>query len=107
MIFGHESRKAGDTDTLYQLHRTFDCLGSNRLFAQAHQSKGMIERQFDFWQKQLPAVFAMASVSRFYRKTFLLPESPLKKYTHSPQCDRISTIISMPNRQKSCPQVAA
>lgn len=62
-LFGHESRKAGDTDTLSQFQRALGCLGVSHLVAKDPQSKGKIERQFGFWQKRLPALFAMESVS--------------------------------------------
>jgi hypothetical protein len=62
-LFGHESRKAGDTDTLSQFQRALGCLGVTHLVAKDPQSKGKVERQFDFWQKRLPALFAMESVS--------------------------------------------
>jgi hypothetical protein len=61
-LFGHESRKAGDTDTLSQFQRALGCLGVSHLVAKDPQSKGKIERQFGFWQKRLPALFAMESV---------------------------------------------
>lgn len=61
-LFGHESRKAGDTDTLSQFQRALGCLGVAHLVAKDPQSKGKVERQFDFWQKRLPALFAMESV---------------------------------------------
>jgi hypothetical protein len=54
-LFGHESRKAGDTDALSQFQRALDCLGVSHLVAKDPQSKGKIERQFGFWQKRLPA----------------------------------------------------
>ena len=62
-LFGHESRKAGDTDTLSQFQRALGCLGVSHLVAKDPQSKGKIERQFGFWQKRLPALFAMEKVS--------------------------------------------
>lgn len=62
-LFGHESRKAGDTDTLSQFQRALGCLGVSHLVAKDPQSKGKIERQFGFWQKRLPALFAMEAVS--------------------------------------------
>lgn len=62
-LFGHESRKAGDTDTLSQFQRALGCLGVSHLVAKDPQSKGKIERQFGFWQKRLPALFAMESVT--------------------------------------------
>lgn len=62
-LFGHESRKAGDTDTLSQFQRALGCLGVSHLVAKDPQSKGKIERQFGFWQKRLPALFAMERVS--------------------------------------------
>jgi hypothetical protein len=61
-LFGHESRKAGDTDTLSQFQRALGCLGVSHLVAKDPQSKGKIERQFGFWQKRLPALFAMERV---------------------------------------------
>jgi hypothetical protein len=61
-LFGHESRKAGDTDTLSQFQRALGCLGVGHLVAKDPESKGKVERQFDFWQKRLPALFAMESV---------------------------------------------
>ena len=61
-LFGHESRKAGDTDTLSHFQRALGCLGVSHLVAKDPQSKGKIERQFGFWQKRLPALFAMESV---------------------------------------------
>ena len=62
-LFGHQSRKAGDTDTLSQFQRALGCLGVSHLVAKDPQSKGKIERQFGFWQKRLPALFAMESVT--------------------------------------------
>lgn len=62
-LFGHESRKAGNTDTLSQFQRALGCLGVSHLVAKDPQSKGKVERQFNFWQKRLPALFAMESVS--------------------------------------------
>jgi hypothetical protein len=62
-LFGHESRKAGDTDTLSQFQRALGCLGVSHLVAKDPQSKGKIERQFGFWQKRLPALFAVESVA--------------------------------------------
>jgi hypothetical protein len=61
-LFGHESRKAGDTDTLSQFQRALGCLGVNHLVAKDPQSKGKIERQFGFWQKRLPALMRVESV---------------------------------------------
>jgi hypothetical protein len=61
-LFGHESRKAGDTDTLSQFQRALGCLGVSHLVAKDPQSKGKIERQFDFWQKRLPALLAIERV---------------------------------------------
>lgn len=61
-LFGHESRKAGDTDALSQFQRALGCLGVSHLVAKDPQSKGKIERQFGFWQKRLPALLAMESV---------------------------------------------
>ena len=61
-LFGHESRKAGDSDTLSQFQRALGCLGVTHLVAKDPQSKGKVERQFGFWQKRLPALFAMESV---------------------------------------------
>lgn len=61
-LFGHESRKAGDTDTLSQFQRALGCLGVTHLVAKDPQSKGKIERQFGFWQQRLPALFAMEAV---------------------------------------------
>jgi hypothetical protein len=62
-LFGHESRKAGDTDTLTQFQRALGCLGVSHLVAPDPQSKGKIERQFGFWQKRLPALFRIEAVS--------------------------------------------
>ena len=62
-LFGHESRKAGDTDTLSQFQRALGCLGVNHLVAKDPESKGKVERQFDFWQKRLPALFAIEAVA--------------------------------------------
>lgn len=62
-LFGHESRKAGDTDTLSQFQRALGCLGVSHLVAKDPQSKGKIERQFGFWQKRLSALFAMEAVT--------------------------------------------
>jgi hypothetical protein len=61
-LFGHESRKAGDTDTLSQFQRALGCLGVGHLVAKDPESKGKVERQFDFWQKRLPALFAVEAV---------------------------------------------
>ena len=62
-LFGHESRKAGDTDTLSQFQRALGCLGVSHLVAKDPQSKGKIERRFGFCQKRRPALFAMESVA--------------------------------------------
>jgi hypothetical protein len=61
-LFGHESRRAGDTDTLSQFQRALGCLGVSHLVAKDPQSKGKIERQFGFWQKRLPALMRVESV---------------------------------------------
>lgn len=71
-LFGHESRKAGDTDTLSQFQRALGCLGVSHLVAKDPQSKGKIERQFDFWQKRLPSLFSMESVSNRQQANELL-----------------------------------
>ena len=62
-LFGHESRKAGDTDTLSQFQRALGCLGVRHLGAKDPQSEGKIERQSGSWQKRLPALFAVESVA--------------------------------------------
>jgi hypothetical protein len=62
-LFGHESRKAGDTDTLSQFQRALGCLGVSHLVATDPQSKAKIERRFGFWQKRLPALFRIQQVS--------------------------------------------
>lgn len=61
-LFGHESRKAGDTDTLSQFQRALGCLGVSHLVATDPQSKGKIERRFGFWQKRLPALFRIEGI---------------------------------------------
>lgn len=71
-LFGHESRRAGDTDTLSQFQRALGCLGVSHIVAKDPQSKGKIERQFDFWQKRLPALFAMERVSNRQQANELL-----------------------------------
>lgn len=71
-LFGHESRKAGDTDTLSQFQRALGCLGVNHIVAKDPQSKGKVERQFDFWQKRLPALFAVEAVSNRQQANELL-----------------------------------
>ncbi len=73
-LFGHESRKAGDTNTLSQFQRALGCLGVSHLVAKDPQSKGKIERQFDFWQKRLPALFRMEGVSNHAEANELLTE---------------------------------
>lgn len=73
-LFGHESRKAGDTDTLSQFQRALGCLGVAHLVAKDPQSKGKIERQFGFWQKRLPALFAMESVGNREQANELLAD---------------------------------
>ena len=71
-LFGHESRKAGDTNTLSQFQRALGCLGVSHLVAKDPQSKGKIERQFDFWQKRLPALFRLEGVSNHAEANELL-----------------------------------
>ena len=82
-LFGHESRKAGDTDTLSQFQRALGCLGVSHLVAKDPQSKGKIERQFGFWQKRLPALFAMESVgSREQANELLATQIDLLRENH-------------------------
>lgn len=76
-LFGHESRKAGDTDTLSEFQRALGCLGITHLVAKDPQSKGKVERQFGFWQKRLPALFAMESVSTREQANELLAQQIL------------------------------
>lgn len=71
-LFGHESRKAGDTDTLSQFQRALGCLGVSHLVAKDPQSKGKIERQFGFWQKRLPALMRFESVRDHHQANELL-----------------------------------
>jgi hypothetical protein len=71
-LFGHESRKAGDTNTLSQFQRALGCLGVSHLVAKDPQSKGKIERQFDFWQKRLPALFRLEGVGNHAEANELL-----------------------------------
>lgn len=73
-LFGHESRKAGDSNTLSQFQRALGCLGVSHLVAKDPQSKGKIERQFDFWQKRLPILFRMEGVSNHAEANELLVE---------------------------------
>lgn len=73
-LFGHESRKAGCSNTLSQFQRALGCLGVSHLVAKDPQSKGKIERQFDFWQKRLPALFRLEGVSNHTDANELLAE---------------------------------
>ena len=73
-LFGHESRKAGDTNTLSQFQRALGCLGVSHLVATDAQAKGKIERQFGYWQKRLPALFALESVTDRDQANVLLAE---------------------------------
>lgn len=84
-LFGHESRKAGDTNTLSQFQRALGCLGVSHLVAKDPQSKGKIERQFDFWQKRLPALFRVEGVSTHVEANELLAEQ-IDWYEHNHIC---------------------
>jgi len=81
-LFGHESRRAGDTDTLSQFQRALGCLGVSHLVAKDPQSKGKIERQFDFWQKRLPALFAMEAVQNRQQANELLASQVAWHHQH-------------------------
>lgn len=73
-LFGHESRKAGDSNTLSQFQWALGCLGVSYLVAKDPQSKGKIERQFDFWLKRLPALFRLENVRTHAEANELLTE---------------------------------
>lgn len=81
-LFGHESRKAGDTDTLSQFQRALGCLGVGHLVARDPQSKGKIERQFGFWQKRLPALFRVERVATREQANELLAAQIAWHHTH-------------------------
>lgn len=48
------------------------CIGVSHLVAKDPQSKGKIERQFGFWQKRLPALFATESAANMSQANELL-----------------------------------
>lgn len=76
-LFGHESPKSGDSDTLSQFQRALGCPGVSHLVATDPQSKGKIEFRFGFWQKRLPALFRVEGVSnRKQANELLAPRSP-------------------------------
>jgi hypothetical protein len=71
-LFGHESRKAGQNDTLSQFQRALGCLGVSHLVAPDPQSKGKIERAFGFWQKRLPALMRLEGITTYSQANALL-----------------------------------
>ncbi len=84
-LFGHESRKAGDSDTLSQFQRALGCLGVSHLVARDPQSKGKVERQFNLWQKRLPALFRLEGITNHDDANSLLAEQ-IHWYEHKHVC---------------------